>query len=408
LRTNSSERPCSVTGAPFGGVDAVLGKAPGEGPPALADLLGQRAVEDAEPVAVGLDLVLGVDHRDRVLQVEDGRQRGLDDDVAHPGRVVAADRIAAVDADIQVQPVVHQQHARRRASVALVAEKLLRVLQRHRPPVRERDLQRPADDRIAGAVEVRSLLQRCATVEHVARVLDDLGAAPRVVGGAALAAVGLAQDIGAVQRVVQAAPARVGGVERVARIGDRHHELRAGLLRQLGVDIPRRHPHPTRVGCEVADLAQEGAVARHGADRAGVLGVPGVDLDLQPVALGQQRGILRRQVADDAGEALPEGVVAQPGGGQDLLVDEGLEDGGDLQAADRGAWRHGVGRGGRGGWKRGGVEIGARPGAGTACGAGALKPAQARRRERSRVRRAGCARSASARCRAARAARRRG
>jgi hypothetical protein len=32
--------------------------------------------------------------------------------------------------------------------------------------------------------------------------------------------------VGAVERVIEAAPARIGGVQRIARIGDRHHQLR--------------------------------------------------------------------------------------------------------------------------------------------------------------------------------------
>jgi hypothetical protein len=64
---------------------------------------------------------------------------------------------------------------------------------------------------------------------------------------------------------------------------------------------------------QVADLAQEGLVGGHVGDRAGVGAVPGVHLGLDAVALGQQGGVLRRQVgltiwskpAQKAAEAMP-------------------------------------------------------------------------------------------------------
>ena len=43
--------------------------------------------------------------------------------------------------------------------------------------------------------------------------------------------------IAAVQRIVQAAPARIGGVEQEAGVEDRHDELRPGGGRDLGVDM---------------------------------------------------------------------------------------------------------------------------------------------------------------------------
>ena len=49
------------------GVLAVGLQAAREGLAALGDFLGQRALQDAEPVAVGQHLVLGVDRGDRIL-----------------------------------------------------------------------------------------------------------------------------------------------------------------------------------------------------------------------------------------------------------------------------------------------------------------------------------------------------
>ena len=85
---------------------AVRVQSTGEALASLLDLLGQRALQDAQPVAVRQHLVLRVHHGDRILQVHDGRQRRLHDHVADAGRVVLADRRAAVDPDVEVDPVV--------------------------------------------------------------------------------------------------------------------------------------------------------------------------------------------------------------------------------------------------------------------------------------------------------------
>jgi hypothetical protein len=69
--------------------------------------------------------------------------------------------------------------------------------------------------------------------------------------------------------------------------------------------------------------------------------VPGVQLLLQPVALGQQGGVLGRQVCHDGVEALPERGAVHAGAGQHLFVDEGVQFVGHLQAVDLGTCGHG-------------------------------------------------------------------
>jgi hypothetical protein len=147
------------------------------------------------------------------------------------------------------------------ASLALEADELLRVFQRLHAAVLQRHLQRAGlRPRSRSSRRASPCFSGAHAVEHVACVGDDPGAAHRVVAAALLGAVGLGQHVGAVERVVQAAPARVGGVQRIARVGDRHHQLRAGLQREFGVDVLRRHLHRAGVGHQVADLVQELAV----------------------------------------------------------------------------------------------------------------------------------------------------
>ena len=61
--------------------------------------------------------------------------------------------------------------------------------------------------------------------------------------------------------------------------------------------------------------------------------VPGVDLGLQLVALGEQRAVPRRQRRDHPLEAVPEGLRIDTGAGQHLPIDKIGEDLRHLQPA---------------------------------------------------------------------------
>ena len=109
-----------------GGVGAVLVERTGEGLAVLGDLFGQVAAVQPEPVAVAEHLVVGVDGRDRVLEVHDRGDRGLQHDVLDACGVGGADGGVGVDQDLDVQAVVAQQHRPMgRAELAGVADELL-------------------------------------------------------------------------------------------------------------------------------------------------------------------------------------------------------------------------------------------------------------------------------------------
>src|SRR5690554_806240 len=114
-----------------------------------------------------------------------------------------------------------------------------------------------------------ALLQRDALVEEVTGKGDDLVAAHRVVARTALGAIVFGDRIGAVQGVVQAAPAGVGGVQRVTAIHDRYYQLRTGLLGDLDIGVGGGDAEVRRYRLEIADGGQEFAVRRHVPDRAG-------------------------------------------------------------------------------------------------------------------------------------------
>ncbi len=111
--------------------------------------------------------------------------------------------------------------------------------------------------------------------------------------------------VGAVQGVVQTAPTRVGGVERIARVVDRHDELRPRDLCDLGIDTRGVDFERRRLRLQIADFVQVSPVGRGIERRAAVRAMPGIDLCLQLVAPPQQRLVERREAAYERGQSLP-------------------------------------------------------------------------------------------------------
>ena len=187
---------------------------------------------------------------------------------------------------------------------------------------------------------MRALLQGGGAVQHMACIFDDLLAALGVVTAFfadLLAALVFRQHVGAIQRVVQRAPARVGGVQRIAGVGDGDHQLRAGLLRELVVHVGGADLHFLGLLHQVANLFQECLVGRHVGDGAGVGAVPAVQLGLQAVALGQQGDVLGRQISHQRVKALPECLGTDAGAGQHFFFNKLVQNRGHLQAVDVGA-----------------------------------------------------------------------
>ena len=327
-----------------GRVLAVRVQAAGERIAALGDGFRQRGLQDAQPVRVSQHLVLGVDRCDRVLEVEDGGQRGFDHEVGDAGRIALADRRVAVDDDVDMQAIVLQQHRAGRIGAALVSDELGCIGEAGAGAILQADFQRATGDTVAGGVGVAALCQRRGLVQQIAAKGDHFRAAHRVValaaGAGAGGAVGLGNRVGAVQRIVEGTPAGVGGIERIAGVQDRHDQLRAGLDRQFGIDIVGGDGEVFRLRLHVAYGFQERAVSGDIADRSRVGAMPVVQLGLQPVALGQQRDVFRRQLMDDGVETLPEAGAVDAGAGQHLVFDEAVQRRCNLEPVDGGAFVH--------------------------------------------------------------------
>ena len=108
---------------------AVRGEPTGKGLAVLLKSLDQRSLAQTEPVAIGRHLVLRIDRGDRVLQIHDGRERRFEHDIGNAGGIVAADRMRAVDDNLDMQAVVDQQNGFGCVRTAAIAAELLGVRQ---------------------------------------------------------------------------------------------------------------------------------------------------------------------------------------------------------------------------------------------------------------------------------------
>ena len=234
-----------------------------------------------------------------------------------------------------MQAVVDEENCRGRIRTAAIAAQLLGVLKSDRVAVLERRGERAVIDRIAAHVGMRAGGERHGLVEETPRPGDDKLAACRIVTFVLHGKRVARNGVGAIEGVVERAPSRIGGIERVARVTDRHDELRSGDGGDLLVDIGRIDFERRPFRYEVADIGKKrlvrGLIERLSPPPA----IPVVDLCLQFVPLLQQRAVARREIMNDAIEPLPKRSGLDPGTGNDFIDNEVVEDFGNLQAANR-------------------------------------------------------------------------
>ena len=181
-------------------------------------------------------------------------------------------------------------------AVAAVAD----VLPRVREPsyaAAGRDREPVVVDGVGLRVGVGCPVEREVGVEEVAAATDHLVAARLVVALTRREVAVVRNDVGAVERVVERAPAGVDGVGREAGVEQRDDQLGAGDPGDLVVDALGRDADQLGLVEEVADLAEVGLVGL-GLGAAGVLPVPVVELRLQLLAPLEQRPLAGREVGE--------------------------------------------------------------------------------------------------------------
>ena len=186
---------------------------------------------------------------------------------------------------------------------------------------------------------MRSRRQREVLVEEGPAARDDLVTADLVVVVAGGEVAVLGHHVAAVERVVERAPPRVDRVGGEPGVEQRDHELRAGDPGHLVVDVAGGRRHLVGLVEEVADLAQEGGVGL-GLGRARVLAVPVVDRDCSSSRRASSSRLRGARSCTIASRPVPERLRLHARPGQRLLLDEPVQAGGDVEAADLNALVH--------------------------------------------------------------------
>ncbi len=226
-----------------------------------------------------------------------------------------------------------QQHGGWVAGVAAVADELFGPDQPGSHMVVQRDREPAIVDHVAGHLAMAAERQRRGLVENLAGLGNHAGATDRVVAATARGPAILGEGVGAVQGIVQAAPAGICRVQRVARVGHRHDELRSGHAGDLGIDTLRADREVRRLRLQIADPTQEFPIGIRIGRLAAVFQMPAVDLALQLIAPVEQRLVTRRKIADQRGQSRPECCLIDPGAGNRLGIDEIVQRARDLHAA---------------------------------------------------------------------------
>ena len=242
--------------------------------------------------------------------------------------------MVAVDEDLDAEPVAAQQNRVGIVRITRVAGQVGAGSEARSAAASMIHRKRSARHPVGDGVAVGAGRQWGVLMEQLAGTRDNAVPSHGVVRPVASRAAVAGDHVGAVQRVVQAAPAGVRGVQGVAGVVHGNHQLRSGHLGDLRVHVRRRDLHTVGFGSQVPDVAQERLVGVPVVRLASPCDVPLVDLGLQIVAGRQEGSGARIELADDGTELVPESIGVDPGTGRKLRANELRQGGGDLQPTD--------------------------------------------------------------------------
>src|SRR5262249_16112646 len=143
----------------------------------------------------------------------------------------------------------------------------------------------------------------------------------------------LRDDIRAIECIVEAAPARVCGIQRISRVGERRDELGPGNYRDLVIDIGGSDRKTVAFWQNIADFTHQLIVVAQIKWLAGALTMVLIDAGLELVANLEQLAIARAAVGQQLGKAAPE-RFSRDARSRGCVFDELLQGLGNAQAAD--------------------------------------------------------------------------
>ena len=312
-----------------GRINPVRVQAAAQGAPALVNLGCKVAPHQAQPVGIGPHLVLGIHAGDRILAIHDRRDRAFHLHIGQQSLIPTSDEMRAIKDQFHMQAVVLQKDRIGGLGIALVAHEFPRAHQRQIIHQKCAILHVIAPHiGMAGPRNRKGLIQKHPRPRHHPRAAPTL-IAPRRRGAA--------HGIGAIEAIIKAAPARIGGIQRIAGVGHRYDQLRAGHAGNLGVDIRGVDLEIRPLGQEVADILQKGAIGAVVMRGRTVRAVPRIDPRLQILSFGQKCAVLRGQIGQHRGKSGPKRIRLHASARQRLCLDKLCKAAIHLQAVPIGA-----------------------------------------------------------------------
>ena len=302
-----------------GGIRPVTHQRAVDGLAAFLKRLLEPAGHQAQPIAIDEGLVLGVHGGHGVFAVLDRGDRGLEQHILDARRMGRAHFVRPVDLDLDMQSVVAQQHGGGLAgSFTDKADELPGIRQTHGAILSggaKHEGPAVGFHLVARDIRVGCSAEGNDGVQFPRGLFDDQFAARRVVARPLLPSRGLGNDVGAVEGIVEAAPARVRGIQRESSVHHRYDKLRPRRSGDFGINVRGCDLEVAALRHQIADLCEERLVGFRVVALAAPFEMPGIDLRLEFVALGEQRAVLGGQVPDDGAEPGPErlAVDARPG-----------------------------------------------------------------------------------------------
>ena len=168
-----------------------------------------------------------------------------------------------VDTDLHMQTMVHQQHTFRCSGITAIADTLPGGCQTHGLAAIQSDLKFALEDAVSAhlrmgnpVIQGEKLIQKRASIgNHLAapaRVIPGLASEPRVINN----------DIGSIKRIIQTAPTRISGIQRITGVHHRHHQLWTRERCYLGVNVICGDCKVRRLCLQITNLLQKRSISR--------------------------------------------------------------------------------------------------------------------------------------------------
>ena len=294
----------------------------------------QHTFHDPVPVSVDPSFVPRIYGGYGIFKVLNGGNGSFQNNVFYTGRTGPSHRMEGIDLYFHVQAVVRQPDVGQLILGLDKTDELRRVGKGGNPALGQLHDKRLVSLRSGQAIPdnlgILAFAQREITIEKGVASGDDGIPADRIVGIRDGPTGSFRYDVTAIEGVIQAAPAGVGGIEGVAGVVGRNNQLRTGHNGNFGIHILGFHGEILPFREEVSYGYEKIFIFLAGEGGMGVIPVPLVDQALQDISFFEEGGVDRGQVGHNSSQGPPKRFRINSGAGCNFVLDQFVKDRMDL------------------------------------------------------------------------------